>query len=207
MDTLTLIYREDPMTGLPRLEVPDANLNEADLRELKEQLHQRYQQLVAAGENQVISLNGSLGSGVPKNYSVSIQWHEGKRCPTVVLRSVQLEESARLAEEDTPLIPTSPGSRNWQVDFFENLAELLSECNTSGKRSALDFVLADMRAVWKKNPKTLTLLLLSGYLHCGDSISRHHGAPLENKYVEAARLLAEHFKVTLPEGTLNPLLE
>jgi hypothetical protein len=72
--------------------------------------------------------------------------------------------------------------------------------------TSLTFVLGDLRALLRKDPHTLALLLLTGYLHVGDTLSLKNGEPGDNRYARAAWALARHAGGALPEGTLDPLL-
>jgi hypothetical protein len=96
---------------------------------------------------------------------------------------------------------------NWQAGFFAELAELFADGSNPAQQSPIDFVLSDLRAVLKKNPKVFALLLFAGYLEAADAICRRHGTPLENRYVAAARMLKDRFGNVLPEGALDLLLE
>jgi len=86
------------------------------------------------------------------------------------------------------------------------LAEWLAGVPGGGARSSLDFVLADLRAVLRKDPRKFMHLLLAGYLHVGDVLSLKHGEADDNPYARAASLLDERAGDSLPPGVLDPLL-
>ena len=99
--------------------------------------------------------------------------------------------------------PLSDVLGRWQLRFLGEMAELLAGGEASATRRPLEFVLADLRALLRKDPRKFTLLLFAGYLYVGDALS---GEPGENMYRKAARELACLVDGTLPEDTFAPLL-
>jgi len=94
----------------------------------------------------------------------------------------------------------------WQRAFLVEVAEQLATRNAGSSRTPLDFVLADLRALLRKDPSTFTLLLFAGYLHVGDALSLRHGEPGDNRYARAACALHRLQGAALPEGALDRLL-
>lgn len=204
-DTLALIFRENPTTGLPRLEDPTAQLASADLELLQQYFHKRYQELVSTPEESIFTLDDSLPPHLPHHFRVSARWEERQRCPVLILTAV---ESAA-PDDRFPAASLANGqdrltSDRWQVTFLAELADLLAaETADQSRRSASDFVLSDLRALLKKNPQVFLLLLYAGYLHIGDALSLKNGHDANNKYVEAAHWLTTHFADLLPDGIFD----
>jgi hypothetical protein len=99
---------------------------------------------------------------------------------------------------------TSP---TWQGQFLTDLAEFLaSSTRPEGAATPLDFVLSDLRALCRKDPRKLTLLLLAGYLYVGDVLSRKYGEDGDSHYARAALTLSQLTQGSLPIGVLDPLL-
>jgi len=218
MNTLTLRYSEDPTTGLPRLEDPNGNVGPADLEVLQREIDRHYERLIGSPDGQVLALNGNSPLQLPRHYRVTVQDRD-RRSPTLLLESVEVvqpnegtssPEESPLAETSAvevpePPAPASPG--RWQVEFLAEVAELVASARgESATRSPLDFVLGDLRALFRKDPRKLTLLLLAGYLHVGDTLCLRQGNASDNRYVPAARALAQVAGEALPEGVLGPLL-
>jgi len=121
----------------------------------------------------------------------------------MTIHALPLREPEADAAKEEPLSP-APG--RWQLAFLAEVAEALATSDTSTSRSPLDFVLADLRTLLRKDPRKFALLLFAGYLHVGDALSRGHGGSGESKYAQAARELVRLTNGTLPEGALAPLL-
>ena len=132
----------------------------------------------------------TLGDG--RRFRVTVL-DRGKRCPTLLL-----EET----EEDAEAAP--PG--RWQTQFLAEAADLLAGAAEGGAHAPINFVLADLRALLRRDPRALTLLLFAGYLHVGDALSLRHGEPGDNRYARAACALHRLQGAALPEGALDRLL-
>jgi hypothetical protein len=212
MTSPTLRYGEDPVTGLPRLTDPTGSLNPADLDALQRAIDQHFERLASGPETQLFTLPGVAGPDGPRHYRVTVTERE-KRCPTLLLVAVPPppEEAPAPAPDDAPPEPLSPLSGRWQGHFLAEVAEALAsarEGETDGvpTRAALDFVLSDLRALLRKDPRKFTLLIFAGYLYVGDTLSLRHGASGDNRYSQAARALAQLAGGLLPNGSLAPLL-
>jgi hypothetical protein len=208
MTSLTLRYREDTATGLPRLEDPSGSLSAADLDALRRAIERQFDRLAGGPDGQLVALNGPAGAP-PRHFRVRVL-ERGKRCPTLMLEAAAppLEaEDATVPEEGRPeAVPAAPV--RWQGQFVAETAELLADrAGDGGLRSPLRFVLADLRALLRKDPRKLTLLLFAGYLHVGETLSRRHGETGASQYVRAAEALLQRAGDALPDGALAPLVE
>jgi len=199
MDKLTLRYAEDPSTGLPRLEDPGGRLSSDELQALGRALDRHFGRLGGEGIDGRFLELGAVGSHLPHRFRVTVVDRE-RRCPTLLLEAVPPSEwkEAAVAEE-----PLSDVLGRWQLRFLGEVAELLAGGEASATRRPLEFVLADLRALLRKDPRKFALLLFAGYLYIGDALS---GEPGQNMYRKAARELARLVDGTLPEETFAPLL-
>jgi hypothetical protein len=204
---LTLRYGEDPVTGLPRLEDPGAALSAADRDALEGVLSRQFERLASGPDGQLLTLDGEVGPSVPRQFRITVTERE-KRCPTLLLEAVEPPHEANgpPAAEQTVESPSPAAPGRWQAEFLAELAELLAGAGREDRRSPLDFVLADLRALLRRNPHRFALLLFAGYLHVGDALSRRYGEGDENRYARAARALVESLGDSTPEGALAPLL-
>ncbi len=194
MTSMTLRYGEDSATGLPRLEDPSGVLRPADLAVLGDEIGRQFERLAGGPDEQLLALDDLSRPELPRHFRVTVRERE-KRCPTLLLESVPAPEA------DAPF----PRGR-WQGQFLAEVAELLAGAAEGSGRSALDFVLTDLRLLLRNDPARFTLLLLAGYLHVGDTLSLKHGEPSNNRYAEAAGVLSRLLAHALPPGTLDPLL-
>ena len=194
MAGLTLTYREDPRTGLPRLEDPGGGLPADVLAALGRELGRRYERLAHGPDRQYLTLDAPAGAGVPRCFRVTVT-ERAKRCPTLLLEA---------AEPPAPAPPHEAPPERWQAQFLAEAAEWLAGVAPAGAdRAPLEFVVADLRAVLRKDPRQLTRLLFAGYLHLGDALSRRHGAPGVSPYARAARALARLAGDSLPGGACD----
>jgi hypothetical protein len=193
MRRLTLRYREDPATGLPWLDAPDDVLSAAELEAVRRAVARQFERLAVGPDGQFLDLDGEDGPGLPLRFRVTVSERE-KRFPTLTLE----------ANEPAPSGP--PGAGRWQAGFVAAAADMLAGLGEGEGRSALDFVLGDLRALLRKAPSRLTLLLFAGYLHVGAALGRRHGAAGDERYVRAAADLARRAGADLPDGALDPLL-
>ena len=198
MASLTLHYGADPATGLPRLEDPGGRLAGADLALLGREVARSFERLVGGIDGDLLTLDGPVPPHLPRRFRVHVTDRQ-QRCPTLLLEAVDHAEPA--AES----APAAPG--RWQAEFLGEVAELLAKAGDGNTLSPLDFVLSDLRALLRKDPRRFTLLLLAGYLHVGDALSLRHGAGGANRYAQAAGALARLAGSSLPAGTLDALLE
>ena len=208
MDTLTLRYAEDPATGVPRLEDPSGTLDAADLDALGREVGQHYERLVRGGDGRLFTPAVPDDPRLPRHFRVTVADRQ-KRCPTLVLKAVPPPEPTAGGPAPEPSrsgsFPAAPA--RWQAEFLAELAELLAGASgEGGGRSPFDFVLGDLRALWRRDPRTFTLLLFAGYLHVGDVLSLRHGEGADNSYARAAEALARLAGNAIPEGALDPLL-
>ena len=205
MARLTLRYAEDPTTGLPRLDSPEGHLSAADLDVLCREIERSYERLASGPDGQLLTLDSLDDSRLPQHYRVNVT-ERGKRCPTLQLEAADPVESDNvLPDEDEP--SSEPLPERWQGRFLTEVAEWLSSMPGNGAdRSSLDFVLADLRAVLRRDPKQFLLLLFAGYLHVGDVLTMRHGDLSENPYLRAADELVRHASDSFPEGVFDPLL-
>jgi hypothetical protein len=154
-------------------------------------------------------LNSATGLQLPQHFRVSITEGE-KRCPTLLLEAVEappeVTDAGTRAREALPDLPLIPEAR-WQNQFLVAAAEWVSAAGEDGAvRAPLDLVLSDLRVLLRKDPGKLTLLLLAGYLHVGNTLSLRHGDSGDNLYTQAAESLAQVTGGVLPDGVLTPLL-
>jgi len=209
MTRLTLRYGEDPTTGLPRLEDPSGRLGPADLDALGQEIGRHYERLIGGPDGQLFALNGSGPPHPPRHYRVTVR-DRSRRTPTLVLEAVEVVETdgGQGTPEAPPAEAASPAPPGrWQVEFLAEVAELAASARgDGGTRSPLDFVLGDLRALLRKDPRKLTLLLLAGYLHVGNALCLQHDGSGDDRYVQAARTLARVAGEVLPQGVLGPLL-
>src|SRR5207253_3990997 len=117
------------------------------------------------------------------------------------------EGAGEPASSEGPLPEPGPGFQGrWQEQFVIEMAERIAGMTVDGAaRSPLAFVLADLRALLRKDPRKFTLLLLAGYLHVGNALSRRHGEAGDGAYARAAEALHHFAGDALPEGTLELL--
>src|SRR5436305_1578895 len=64
----------------------------------------------------------------------------------------------------------------------------------------------DLRALHRKDARTFTLMLLAGYLHVGDALSRRSGEPGDSRYAAAADAVRRLAGESLVARALDPLL-
>jgi hypothetical protein len=204
MGNAQLRYCEDEQTGLPRLEDPSGTLSADDLEAVRREIDRQLERLAAGPDEQILELNGSPGHGPSSRFRVTVA-ERGKRCPVLLLEPIESPEALPLDAADEPaLMP--PG--RWQAQFLAEVAEWLAEgaARTSTSRTPLDFVLADLRALLRRNPQAFAQLLFAGYLYVGDVLSLRHGEPADNRYARAAQALAAFPNQGVPEGVLDPLV-
>jgi hypothetical protein len=204
MANVTLRYGEDEQTGLPRLEDPSGTLCADELEAIRREIDRQFERLAAGPDEQTLELNGSAGHGSSSRFRVTVS-ERGRRCPVLLLEAIESPDAIPL---DIPDEPTSVPPGRWQAQFLANVAEWLGEvaARKTTSQTPLDFVLADLRALLRKNPQAFARLLFAGYLHVGDALSLRHGEPADNHYARAAQALAALPNSPLPEGVLDPLL-
>ncbi len=206
MTSLILRYAEDPATGLPCLEDPSGRLSSAELDALGRAVEEHFERLTSGADGQLLDLGGAVGPNLPRYFRVTLADRD-RRCPTLLLEAVAPPEpGVRTAANAAAEEPLSAAPGRWQLAFLAEIAERLADTAASSSRSPLDFVLADLRTLLRKDPRKFTLLLFAGYLHIGDALSREHGEAGESKYAQAARELVRLTNGMLLEGALAPLL-
>jgi hypothetical protein len=205
MENVHLRYCEDEQTGLPRLEDPSGTLSVDDLEAVRREMDRQFERLAGGPDGQILELNGSTGPGPFSRFRVTVA-DRGKRCPVLLLEAVEPPEARSQDASDEPTSAPAPG--RWQAQFLAEVAEWLARgaAGESNSRTPLDFVLADLRALLRKNPHTFARLLFAGYLYVGDALSLRHGEPVDNRYARAAQALAEFADKRVPEGVLDLLL-
>jgi hypothetical protein len=169
----------------------------------------QFARLAGGPDGQLLTLNGAARPGLPCHFRVTVTERE-KRCPALLLEAVEPPPAVgdpTTATEDLPPESLTTLAGRWQAQFLAEVAELLAGApGDSATRSPLDFVLADLRALLRKDPRKFTLLLFAGYLYVGDALSLGHGESEDNRYARAAYALAQVAGTELPEGVLGPLL-
>src|SRR5262245_24533201 len=151
MTRLTLCYSVDPATGLPRLDAQYRSLTPADLDALRLEIERNYDRLAHASDGQLVTLHGRSASSLPRHYRVTVTDRD-RRSPTL-----QLEEADPLEDDDAAAAdntgPAPPAGR-WQGQFLLEVADWLADVPSRGSTlSSLDFVLADLRAVLRQDPR------------------------------------------------------
>src|SRR5262245_19436504 len=71
MGRLMLLYAEDPSTGLPRLESPEANLSSTDLDVLRREIEPSFERLANGPDGQLLTLDGLDHPSLPQHYRVT----------------------------------------------------------------------------------------------------------------------------------------
>lgn len=191
MKPLRILCREDPVTGIPRLEDTNGGLDPADLRILEEEVHRRFDQVVGSSDGRLFQLE-QRHPRLPECFRVFRQ-SSGRRCPELLLESVQAGEVSKSPPVKTPN-PEQNG-KAWSAQFLDELAGLLQD------DPAFDFVLGDIKAIQRKAPQKLIWILLAGYLHAGHALCRLQG--VKSPYLDAARTLQQRMEDTLPAGLLD----
>lgn len=203
MTSLTLRYGEDPATGLPRLDDAGVALPAATLEVLRRAIDRQFERLVRGPDGQVLALDGEGGPDLPGQFRVTVAERD-RRCPTLLLEAVEAPPAveSRAAPQEAAAPEPQPG--RWQAQFLAEVAELVADApRDDGLHSPLDFVLADLRAVLRKDPRKFAWLLFAGYLHVGDALSLKYGEGGDNAYARAARILTRCAGAALPEGALG----
>src|SRR5436309_6242117 len=152
MTSLILRYAEDPATGLPCLEDLSGRLSRAELEALGRAVEGDFERLAGGADGQLFDLDGAIGPNLPRHFRVTVADRD-RRCPTLLLEAVappepEVKTPADAAAEE----PLSAAPGRWQFAFLAEIAERLADTAASSSRSPLDFVLADLRTLLRKDP-------------------------------------------------------
>src|ERR1041385_6511539 len=125
MTKLTLQYREDPSTGLPRLDDPEGKLLATELDIVCRELEHQFERL-ASGCDNLLDLNGQSGPNLPQRFLVTVT-DRSRRCPTLLLEAAPTEnneEAEQAGNDETTEDDSSPARGCWQRLFVAEVADL-----------------------------------------------------------------------------------
>lgn len=199
MTPITLIYRRDDQTQLPRLESPSRSVPEDVLRKWDEELRKDFNDLQIGRKSQVEFRYSAFG--FPRVFDVKLLGEGDSR-----MRTIQLTESGEPRAETTACEGVAPAVRtdDWRMEFLMELEAFAGTLESQRPFGlGLRVVLNELRNLATEHPQKFTLVLLAGYLHVTERMCEQSGDVQRMcYYVATSQLLAQACETMEPEDLL-----
>jgi hypothetical protein len=205
--TLTLIFREDPRTGQPRLEVKNGAISSSDQKRIEAELRRRYTHLIHKGASTIEFPREWRSLPEPARFRVYVEKGADGRCPTLILEQEPAgsEETLPIDDAGRDHQPTRP---DWVAGFIAELQRMKApqvlEALKSPDRVGLCFAVDEMAFLAQQDPSTLAPLLMAGYLTIAERMCKNQDDERIGLYVLAARGLDALFGSLVPQRNSAP---